>query len=497
MNLTVPTSSELLSGAGRTYELTPPPQVQGLREAEEQLTSPLDLTAYWQARYPRYQLAPHIELMLKELNDLGDGEGLIITMPPRHSKSESVKAWLEWSLGQSPESEAILASYAIDLARRHSRSIRNEIAFGQAFKRHFPGVSLAPDSSAATDWALEQGGRFKAAGVGVGITGMGARFGVIDDPFKDRKAAESEVIREGVWDWFTTAFLTRLTPDARVVITHTRWHENDLVGRIRAMLESGEVEELGGLTWRILDLPAIAEEAGDVLGRQIGEALWESRYSAKRLRSIEQTIGPYDWAAVYQQRPRPKGGAVFSDQPARYEVPDRQGARIVAFVDTAASKKETADYTALVVVAGKGAGENLSADVLEVRRDRLDLLQLASLCEDVQTRYGCTIHVEHTAQSLPLIQYLQSRRVRVQGVKPWGDKFTRAQPFAAAWNSQRVRLPVSAPWVPEYVKEHASFTGTGKDAHDDQVDAGAGAWHMLAQFQPAAPRRGRNLRGGA
>ena len=132
-----------------------------------------DLTAYWQARYPKYQLAPHIQLMLTALEDLQDGQALIITMPPRHSKSESVKAWLEWSLGQSPESEAILASYSIDLARRHSRSIRNEIMFGTAFKSAFHGVQLAPDSAAATDWALSAGGRFKAAGVGVGITGMG------------------------------------------------------------------------------------------------------------------------------------------------------------------------------------------------------------------------------------------------------------------------------------------------------------------------------------
>lgn len=422
--------------------------------------------------------------MLDALNDLGDGEALIITMPPRHSKSESVKAWLEWSLGQHPQDEAILASYAVDLARRHSRSIRNEIAFGNAFTRYFPGVTLAPDSAAATDWALAQGGRFKAAGVGVGITGMGARFGAIDDPFKDRKQAESPVIREGVIDWFKTAFITRLAPNARIVITHTRWHDDDLVGWIRQALGTGKLDDLGGLTWRILDLPAIADSTDDALGRLPGEALWPERYSAEKLRAIERTIGPYDWASVYQQRPSAKGGTVFMDGAATFG--EHSGGQTYITVDTAASKRETADFSVLTAWGVQGSGPDAQVNVLECVRGRFDLLELTAHAEAMQGRYGVPLDIEDAGLAKPIIQYMQSRGIALRPRKVSGDKFTRAQPYAAAWNQGRVRLPAAgAPWVGAFRAEHLAFTGTPTDAHDDQVDTGSLLFQILSNPPPA------------
>lgn len=452
-----------------------------------------DLTTYWQARYPRYQLAPHIRLMLDALNDLGDGEALIITMPPRHSKSESVKAWLEWSLGQHPEDEAILASYAVDLARRHSRSIRNEIAgMGSgAFNRYFPAVTLAADSAAATDWALTAGGRFKAAGVGVGITGMGARFGVIDDPFKDRKQAESETVREGVWDWFTSAFLTRLTPDARVVVMHTRWAEQDLVGKIQQRLQDGDTEDLGGLRWRVLNLPALAEE-DDPLGREAGEPLWPERYDLTRLEGIRDA-NPFEFAALYQQRPSNRGGTVFMDGVGTYTTP--HAGRVYITVDTASSKRETADYSVLTAWVVSGQGPSAQVDVLESVRRRMDITEFAAAARELQDRYGVPLHIEDAGLAKPIIQFLQAQGLAVRPVKVSGDKFTRAQPYAAAWNGGRVRLPTAAPWLSAFRAEHLAFTGTKTDAHDDQVDTGGLLWQIISTFLELAPRHGRNYRG--
>lgn len=491
MTMTEPAFLLRLRGAGVTP--APSPEMpswprKAFQKALNNSTDAPDLLTYWQARYPRYQLAPHIRLMLEELNNLQDGEALIITMPPRHSKSESVKAWLEWSLGQHPQDEAILASYAIDLARRHSRSIRNEVAGhgSGAFQRFFPGVTLAADSAAASDWALAQGGRFKAAGVGVGITGMGARFAVIDDPFKDRKQAESDTVRDTVWEWFTSAFLTRLTPDARVIVMHTRWHEDDLVGRIQSRLEAGETDELGGLRWRVLNLPAFAEE-DDLLGRPEGAALWPERYDTKRLEGIRDA-NPYDFAALYQQRPTNRGGTVFME-PQTYTDPVE--GRIYITVDTAASKRETADYSVLSAwsVSG-GPGSTLSADVLESVRRRMSITEFGAVAQELQARYGVPLHIEDAGLAKPIIQYLQSIGLSVVPVKVSGDKFTRAQPYAAAWNQGRVRLPASnPPWMSAFKAEHLAFTGTPTDKHDDQVDTGSLLWQVLSAPAPTHTTR--------
>lgn len=445
------------------------------------------LTAYWQARYPRYDLAPHIRLMIEALEALGPDEGLIITMPPRHSKTETVKAWMEWMIGQHPGAEAIYASYAVRLARTSSRSIRNEIATGLAFPKFFPHVRLADDAQGATDWGTNKAGFFRAAGVGGSITGMGAFLAAIDDPLKDRKAAESEVIREGVWEWFTSALLTRLAPGARIVLTHTRWHPDDLAGRVLKKIEEGEDAELGGLTWTHLNLMAIYDDptVADPVGRNLGEPLWPRRFGLKKLLGMK-AANEYDFEALYQQRPRKRGGQVFNDAPTRYQMPDREGARLVIAVDTASSQRKTADFTAFVVMAGQGSGAERTADILEVQHARMDLLQLGAAAQDLQERYGAAITLEETAQSLPIIQYLKTLGVIVRGVRPVGDKFTRSQPLAAAWNAGRVRLPEAAPWVIPLLSEMAAFTGTPADEHDDQVDAAAYAWAALGIERHAA-----------
>ena len=459
-------------------------QVEQYRAANRSRTRrtapPPSLTEYWKARYPKYQLATHIQLMIAALAELKPGDALIITMPPRHSKTETVKAWLEWMLGQFPDAEALYASYSVRLARTSSRSIRNEIATGLAFPKFFPNVALAADSQAATDWGTNLGGFFRAAGVGGSITGMGGRFVVVDDPLKDRKAAESEIVREGIWQWFTSALLTRLSPDAILVLMHTRWHPADLAGRVLDMLEEGEGDELGGLSWKHLNLAAIHDDPStiDPVGRELGEALWPQRFTLKRLLGMK-AANEYDFEALYQQRPRKRGGQIFSDSPTRYETPNLEDARIVITVDTASSQRKTADFTAFTVMAGRGSLAEMQADILEVRHARLDLTQLGVVALDLQARYGVVIVVEETAQSMPILQYLTTIGVRVKGVRPVGDKFTRAQPYAAAWNSGRVRLPADAPWVAPFLSEHGSFTGTTADDHDDQVDSGAYAWAEL------------------
>ncbi len=222
----------------------------------------------------------------------------MVFAPPRSGKSELVsRRFPAWFTGRYPDRDIICASYSVDLAGEFGRDVRN-IVDSQEFKRLFPLVRLAEDSQAKLRWNTNTGGGYTAAGVGTGITGRGAHCLVIDDPVKDRIEAESPTLREHVWDWYRAVAYTRLQEGSSVILTLTRWHEQDLAGKLL------EQESDGGDQWTKVVLPAIDEQ---------GNALWEERYPRKVLDQIRRTIGEYDWAALYDQRPRPRGGGFFTE----------------------------------------------------------------------------------------------------------------------------------------------------------------------------------------
>jgi predicted phage terminase large subunit-like protein len=217
----------------------------------------------------------------------------MIFMPPRHGKSElASKRFPAWCLGRNPKRQIIAASYNSDLANDFGRNVRNIIAepeFGQVFT----GVTLAPDSQAANRMNTNHGGTYVAAGVGTAVTGRGADIALIDDPFKDREEADSERRRETVWDWYRSTLYTRLMPGGSIVLIQTRWHEDDLAGRLLEQ-ERGQ--------WDVLELPALHPERG---------ALWPEWYDETALLRIKDTIGPREWSALYQQQPQPDEGTFF------------------------------------------------------------------------------------------------------------------------------------------------------------------------------------------
>lgn len=244
---------------------------------------------------PLYKRAHHHELIADKLEAVERGEidRLMIFMPPRHGKSElASKRFPAWCLGRNPTRQIIAASYNSDLANDFGRNVRNIVAepeFGQVF----PGVSLAPDSQAANRMNTNKGGSYVAAGVGTAVTGRGAHIALIDDPFKDREEADSERRRDLVWDWYRSTLFTRLMPGGAIVLIQTRWHEDDLAGRLLAQ----EPDQ-----WDILDLPAISKT---------NEALWPEWYPLDVLERIKATIGPREWSALYQQQPQPDEGTFF------------------------------------------------------------------------------------------------------------------------------------------------------------------------------------------
>jgi len=216
---------------------------------------------------PAYLAAAHHYLIASKLEAVERGEikRLMIMMPPRHGKSElASRRFPAYFTGRNAGKQIIAASYNSDLANDFGREVRN-IVNSPEFRVLY-NTTLSQDSQAANRWHTDKGGMYVAAGVGTAITGRGADILLIDDPFKDREEADSEIRRQRVWDWYTSTAYTRLMPGGAIVLINTRWHDDDLSGRLLSEQESG------GDQWEVLSLPALSPD---------NEALWPDCYPMK------------------------------------------------------------------------------------------------------------------------------------------------------------------------------------------------------------------------
>lgn len=285
----------------------------------------------------------HHEKIAQELEHIAthgdrDYKILIVTVPPRHGKSQQCSIdFPAWFLGRDPKKEIILASYSAELAQTFGGKTRNKVDSSE-FKAIFPGVLLKEDEKARGRWTTRQGGGYVAAGVGGAMTGRGAHVLLIDDPVKNREEAESEVYREKTYEWFTSTAFTRLEPGGVVIIIMTRWHMDDLAGRILAD------ETLDGLV-KVLKFPAFATKTG--ANRKQGDPLWPDKYPTSKLEEMRTVVGPYDFAALYQCSPVLTEKQEFKPEFYRYideqDLESKSTANYLT-VDTAMSKKAQADY---------------------------------------------------------------------------------------------------------------------------------------------------------
>lgn len=249
-----------------------------------------------------YQVNWHHKVIADKLEQVEAGKitRLMLFLPPRHGKSElgSVQ-FPAWYLGRNPKKEIICSSYTSDLAVDFGRRVRNLV--GAAEYKNLFGVSLSEDSAAANKWKTNEGGGYVAVGVGGPTTGRGADCFIIDDPFKNRKEADSPLIREQAWKWYISTVYTRLSPTGSIILINTRWHDDDLAGRLLSQKE--------GDKWDVVSFPAIAINDERISGtsgeffRKKGEALWPDRYSLQKLEQTRSVLGSYEWAALYQQTP--------------------------------------------------------------------------------------------------------------------------------------------------------------------------------------------------
>ncbi len=391
----------------------------------------------------------------------GEIKRLIVSMPPRHGKTETLTVrYPVFRLEQDSKTRAVIACYNQTLASKFGRKAR------RIAEQRFP---LATDRTAVDDWETPQGGGVRSVGVGGGVTGQGFDLLIVDDPVKSREEAESVTFRDKVWEWFTDDLYTRCEPDASIIVIMTRWHEDDLVGRILASETAGD--------WTVINIPALAEE-DDPLGRAVGEALCPERFNVAALNNIEKVLGGYSFNALYQGRPSAKEGAFF--KVGMMEIVDAApaGLRICRAWDVAALEAD-GDYTAGVKI---GAGDDGFFYVIDVGRGQWSTDNRNRIMKQTAELDGrsVSVRVPQDAGAAGLdaarmyVRLLQG--FAVETVRPTGDKATRAEPFSAQVNAGNVRL-VRGEWNRAFIEELRAFP-QGK--HDDQVDAAADAFNKVA-----------------
>jgi len=439
------------------------------------------LLPFVQYTMPGYQPGRHHTLIANKLEEVIRGEctRLIIQAPPRHGKSQLATIHFPaWYLGKNPGKQVITACHNTDLARVFGRQVRNLIRT-DLYKNIFD-VELAQDAKAANFWNTSSGGIYFSAGVGSGIAGRGAHLLVIDDPIRTRQDADSKSLRDQLWDWYRSDLYTRRMPDAAVVLIATRWHDDDLTGRLLHEQEQGT-----GDTWDVVDLPALAME-DDALGRAVGEPLWPEWYPLEILNQTKRVTmasgGPREWSALYQQRPIVDEGAYFKKDWVRYydykdlmsrvdPLGKRKYLHIYGASDYAVSGSG-GDFTVHIV---GGVDPNDDLYILDVWRQQADSDVWVESVLNLMRKWKPMNWAEEAGQIEKSVGPFLTKRMSEEKVycrrEPYSsanDKPTRARSIQARMSMGKVFFPKDAPWIDQFLYEVSRFpAGT----HDDQVDA--------------------------
>lgn len=422
----------------------------------------------------RYEASRHHEALSAVLEEVekGNKRRLIITMPPRHGKSEKAsRRFPAWYVGRDPYRQLILATYNDTFAEDFGRKVR-EIMRMPVYRQIFPDVELRKGSQAADRLELTEGGVLHFVGRGGSTTGRGADCFLIDDPIKDRIEANSPTIRDTTWDWFNDVVKTRLINEfACIILIMTRWHEDDIVGRLTDPKNPHYPYHGQENPWEILDLPALAED-GDPLGRPKDTALWPERFSTTYLKQLRKE-NPRTFSALYQGRPSPDNGTYFRREwfvpYAPQDLP--KALRFYAASDHAPGAKQDGDKNCLGCV---GVDEN---DVIWVLPDlfwkRADAMVTTEAIIDQMERHHPIFwwgENEHIMKAFgPFLRKRMRERKIYSAIDPLTsskDLQIRATAIQGRMAMKMVRFPTFAPWWSDAQDELTKFpNGT----HDDFV----------------------------
>lgn len=460
----------------------------------------LDFTLY---TFPNYQVAWFHRLLCQYLDAFiaGNIKRLMVFMPPRTGKSELVSRRLpSFLLGHNPDLSIIATSYGSELARRMNRDVQR-IIDSPEYRVLFPDSKLFGQNVRTTaqgTWLRNSDmfevvgykGYYLSTGVGGAITGSGADVAIIDDPIKNRKEADSPTYRRGVYEWFTSTLYTRLSPQGQILLTVTRWHEDDLAGRLLWASDNDPDAE----KWTVVRLPAIAEAPipeYDI--RSPEDALWEQRWPLKKLMLIKASVGSRDWNSLYQQRPTAEEGNIFRKQDWNYwapkgknlppvlvplgdgkvktvipvELPDDL-TNLVQSWDLNFKDVATSDFVAGLVMGMKGADRFF----LDYTMERYSITQTMEIIRTWSIKWpkATAKLIEDAANGPAVVSLLKHEIPGLILRSPQGGKVSRAfavQPLQEAGNLY-LPHPLIAPWVNSFIANAASFPN---GANDDDIDA--------------------------
>jgi len=411
---------------------------------------------------------------------------LMLFMPPRHGKSELASTQFPaWFLGRNPTREIISSSYSASLATSFSRKVR-ELLRTPKYASVFKDTKLSKDTQSAERWRTDMGGQYLAVGVDGGATGNGADVFIIDDPVKNRTDAESPVEREKAWNWYSSTAYTRLAPGGGVLLILTRWHTDDLAGRLLAEMKAGRGDD-----WEIVVYPAIAVH--DETHRKVGEPLHEDRYNIEALQRIEKVLTSRDWGALYQQNPATEEGAILkaSNWNRWEEKTPPKCTYIIQSYDTAFGQSETGDFSVITTwglffpdgdyghhtlnVEAHGGETYFSGD--EAHIILLDRVKGRYPFPELKDRAVMLYHywspdsiiIEQKASGAPLTQELRLMGIPVQGFTPsrGNDKMTRVHSVSDLFASGYIWAPRNE-WADDLIEECHKFPA---GSNDDQVDS--------------------------
>ncbi len=402
---------------------------------------------------------------------------LMVFMPPGSAKSTYASVTFPtWYMGRNPNKNIITTSYGSALAKKFGRKCRT-ITSSERYANLFD-AKLLTDNRAVDDWALTNGSTFMCGGILSGITGNRADGLVVDDPVKGREDAESATIRDKTWEAYLNDLRTRLKPNGWIAIIQTRWHEDDLSGRILPDHwngESGWVMSKQGEPWFVICLQAQCELEGDPLGRNIGDWLWTDWFTPEHWEREKRVQGSRNWEALYQQRPKPLDGSIFKRSWVnRYSTPPAEFLRVTFSLDTAYKPNEVNDPSVLTIWGETQRGHYL----LAVWRDRVEYPELKRVLANYYLNWKPdAVLIEDKSSGQSLIQECRAG-VQLEGlpklinmpvvaIEPEGSKLERAISVSSMIEAGLIHIPETAPWLIDFESE---FFGYPLSTHDDQVD---------------------------